>query len=169
MAAVSDNWIFRPDPAITADTQRCGRATFTVRHPSPTRIAVAVRGDIDAANGRAFGRYVERHTRISKQLVLDLRAVEFFGAQAFTALYYTSVHCARSDVDWVIVGSHPVRRLLSICDPDGELPLLGNLSSALMRLDRLAQCRDQIIWSGRAGWHSGKRRQSAPADRREAG
>ena len=169
MAAVRETRTFRPDPATTADTQRCGRATFTVRHPSPTRIAVAVLGDVDAVNGRALGRYIEHHTRVSKQLVLDLRAVEFFGAQAFTALYYTSVHCSRSDVDWVIVGSPAVRRVLAVCDPDGELPLLGTLSAALVRLDRLAQCRDQITWSGKAGWHSGKRRHSAPAGRLQAG
>lgn len=160
MASVRNVVTYQPDPASTDDRQRCGRATFTVRHPSPRRIAVAILGDIDAVNGRALGHYVEDHTRISKQLVLDLRAVEFFGAQAFTALYYISVHCSRSDVDWVIVGSHPVRRLLSVCDPDGELPLVSNLSSALMRLDRLAQCRHHIVWSGHAGW---QRRDASPS------
>jgi hypothetical protein len=58
-----------------------------------------------SGHGRALGRYVERHTGISKQLLLDLRAVDFCGTQAFTALYYISVHCARSDVDWMIIGS----------------------------------------------------------------
>jgi hypothetical protein len=42
------------------------------------------------------------------------RAVDFFDTQAFTALDYISVRCVRSDVDWMIVGSHPVRRLLSV-------------------------------------------------------
>ncbi len=140
MAAVGTTRIFRPDPVSATELQRCGRATFAVRHPSSTRAAVAVVGEIDAVNGRALGRYVERHTGISRQLVLDLRAVDFFGTQAFTALYYISVHCARSDVDWIIVGSHPVRRLLSICDPSGELPFVDDLPSALVRLDRLAQC-----------------------------
>ena len=67
--------------------------------------------------------------------------MDLFGTHAFTALYYISVHCARNDVDWMISGSHPVRRLLSICDPEGELPLADDLLSALARLDRLAQCR----------------------------
>jgi anti-anti-sigma factor len=111
-------------------------------------VAVAVVGEIDAVNGRALGRYVERHTGISKQLVLDLRAVDFVGTQAFTALYYVSVHCVRSDVDWIIIGSHPVRRLLSICDPAGELPLVDDLPAALARLDRLAQCRHHIGAAG---------------------
>jgi anti-anti-sigma factor len=119
-----------------------------VRQTSSTRVVVAVVGEIDAANARELGRYVERHVRLSKQLVLDLRAVDFVGTQAFTALYYVSVHCARSDVDWIIVASHAARRLLSICDPEGELPLADDLLSGLERLDRLARCRYHIASTG---------------------
>jgi anti-anti-sigma factor len=111
-------------------------------------MVVAAVGDLDAVNARALGHYVERHARLSRQLVLDLRAVDFAGSQAFTALYYISVHCARSDVDWIILGSHPVRRLLSICDPDGELPLADDLLSGLARLDRHARCRNHIAPAG---------------------
>jgi anti-anti-sigma factor len=132
------------EPAPVDELQHCGRATFAVRHPSPTRAAVAVMGEVDAVNARELGRYIERHTHLSKQLVLDLRAVDFFGSQAFTALYYTSVYCARGDVDWIIVGGPAVRRLLSICDPESELPLVDDLASGLARLDRLAQCRYAI-------------------------
>ncbi|OKH76680.1 anti-sigma factor antagonist [Mycobacterium sp. SWH-M1] len=135
------------------EQQRCGPAIFEVRQCSSTRVAIAVIGEIDAVNGREFGRYVQRHTRISKQLVLDLRAVDFFGSAGFTALYYISVHCTRSDVDWTIVGGDPVRRLLSICDPDGELPLATDLSSALARLDRLGHGLAHVIWTAQAGWH----------------
>jgi anti-anti-sigma factor len=155
MFAADSNTMYRIAEASTEEAQICGRARFAVRHCSSTRVAVGVVGEIDALNGRALGRYVERHTRISRQLILDLRAVDFFGSQGFTALYFISVHCARSDVDWAIVGSHPVRRLLSICDPESELPVVSGLSSALTRLDRYAQVRPQIIWSGRSGWHAG--------------
>lgn len=128
---------------------------FDVRHCSSHRAAVAVIGEIDAFNGRDLGRYVQRHTGISRQLVLDLRAVRFFGSLGFTALYYISVHCARNDVDWVIVGSAAVRRLLSICDPNGELPLVDDLSTALTRLDRLTHHRQRFVWTGKAGWRAG--------------
>ena len=148
MAAVGTMRTYHPDPGPVDELQHGGRATFAVRQTCPTRAAVAVIGDVDALNSRELGRYVERHTHLSKQLVLDLRAVDFFGGQAFTALYYISVYCACSDVDWIIVGSPPVRRLLSICDPEGELPLVDDLSSGLTRLDRLAQRRYHITPSG---------------------
>lgn len=144
MTPVGTVRMYRPDPAYLDDSQRCGRATFAVRRPSPTRAAVAVLGDVDALNARELGRYVERHTHLSKQLVLDLRGVDFFGSQAFTALYYISVYCARGDVDWIIVGGPPVQRLLSICDPECELPFIDDLSAGLARLDRLAHCRYAI-------------------------
>ncbi|KMO70369.1 MAG: STAS domain-containing protein [Mycolicibacterium rufum] len=147
------------------DELRCGKATFASRYCSRTRVAVAVVGEIDALNGREFGRYVERHTRVSKQLVLDLRAVDFFGTAGFTALYYISVHCARSDVDWAIVGRHPVRQLLSVCDPDSELPLSDDLSAALARLDRLAYGVKHVIWTAQAGWHRPSPAERAPRRR----
>ncbi|WP_240760925.1 STAS domain-containing protein [Mycolicibacterium sp. CR10] len=148
--------------ASSDESQRCGRATFALRHCSPTRIAVAVRGEVDAVNGRALGRYVERHTRVSQQLVLDLRAVDFSGTQAFNALFFISVYCARRDVDWAIVGSRPVQRLLRVCDPQGELPFDDGLGTALMRLDRLAQWRHALVWTGRSGWQPLRQRRARP-------
>jgi anti-anti-sigma factor len=140
--------IGRPDPASVDEHRQCGRATFAARRLATSRLAIAVIGDIDACNGRELGRFVEQHTGISRQLVLDLRAVDFAGTQAFTALYYISVHCARNDVDWILVGSHPVRRLLSICDPDGELPLVDDLTSALEHLTRTARCHQHVRSAG---------------------
>jgi anti-anti-sigma factor len=142
--AVGTVRIGSPDPSIVDEHRQCGKATFAVRRLSPSRHAVAVIGDIDAENGRNLGRFVEEHTGISRQLVLDLRAVDFAGTQAFTALYYISVHCSRNDVDWIIVGSHPVRRLLSICDPDGELPFVDDFPSGLNHLERSARCHQAV-------------------------
>jgi anti-anti-sigma factor len=148
MTAVGTIRLYRPAPASVSESERCGRATFTVRHPAATRIHVVARGDIDAVNGRAFGRYVERHTGTSRQLILDLRPVDFFGSQGFTALYYISVYCTRSDVDWVIVGSPPVQRILQICAPDGELPAAMDMSAAGERLDRAARYRRRAASTG---------------------
>jgi anti-anti-sigma factor len=146
---VGRTWIH---PPATDAVHRCGSATFDVHHCSSSRVAVVATGEIDAVNCRALGHFVERHTRKSNQLVLDLRPVEFFGSAGFTALHFVSAHCARRDVDWAIIGGDPVRRLLAICDPEGELPLAEDLPSALTRLDRLAQCRHAVMWTGTSGW-----------------
>jgi anti-anti-sigma factor len=102
---------------------------------------VTVVGEVDATNRQAFGRFVERHTRISKQLVLDLSKVDFFGSQGFTALYYVGVQCARRDVDWMIVGNRVVQRIVRICDTEDELSVVGDLNAAQHRLDHLIKDR----------------------------
>ncbi len=130
----------------TDEVQRTGRAVFTAQELTDGRVLIGVRGDIDATNRHAFGRFVHHHTRISKQLILDLTAVDFFGSQGFTALDYASVQCARRDVDWMIVGSRPVLRILRICDPDGELPVVADFPAALARLDHVAKCRHPVAW-----------------------
>ena len=148
MADVGTVRIYRPDPGSRTKCNATAGPHFLCAASLATRVAVAVMGDIDATNGRALGHYVERHTGISRQLMLDLRAVDFFGGKGFTALYYIAVHCSRNDVDWMIIGSHPVRRLLSICDAEGELPLADDLPAALARLDRLARCRHHVAPAG---------------------
>jgi anti-anti-sigma factor len=140
--------LYRPDPSSADRALRRGRAAFSIRHRSAARAEITVVGEIDAVNGRALGGYVERNTGISKQLILDLRAVDFFGSQGFTALYYISVHCIRSDVDWILLAGPPVRRLLAICDPHSELPLASDFESAVARLDRLARNRLRTASAG---------------------
>ena len=78
--------------------------------------------------------------RPTTQLLLDMRAVDFFGAQGFSALHFVSVRCSRLDVDWVVVGSRSVLRLLAILDPDRELPLADDFDSACRHLEHLV-CR----------------------------
>jgi len=134
-------WLNRPDSASSVETQRCGRAACEVRQLTAACLCVTVVGEVDATNRQAFGRFVERHTRVSKQLVLDLSKVDFFGSQGFTALYYVGVQCARRDVDWMIVGNRIVRRIVRICDTDDELPVVDSLDAAQRRLDHLIKDR----------------------------
>jgi len=129
------------------ETRRCGRAAFVTRDLTDARVLVAVTGEVDATNRHELGRFVEHHTRVSKQLVLDLRGVDFFGSQGFTALHFISVQCARRDVDWMVVGNRNVLRILGICDPHGELPVVDDIAAGLARLDHVAKCRQAIPWS----------------------
>jgi anti-anti-sigma factor len=128
------------------EVQRSGRAVFTAQELSDGRMLIGVRGDVDATNRHALGRFIQRHTRVSKQLVLDLSEVDFFGSQGFTSLYYASVQCARRDVDWMVVAGRSVLRILRICDPDGELPVIEELEAALARLDHITKSRHAVAW-----------------------
>lgn len=140
--------VFRPDPSTAEEPQRCGRAEFSIRSLAPTLSVITAVGEVDATNGRDLGRYVERHISSATQLIVDLTGVIFFGSQGFSALHYMSVSCTRIDVDWVIVPGGEVRRLLRICDPQGELPLADSLELARVRLDRVARRRQPISWAG---------------------
>lgn len=140
----------RPQPDAARDTQPYGRAEVDMRQVSSTRVVVTVTGDVDATNREALGRFVERHIRVSQQLIVDLSDVDFFGSQGFTALFYISVHCARRDVDWMVVGNRGVRRILRICDPEGELPMVNDLGAAHTRLDHLARCRRPVVPTSRS-------------------
>ena len=145
MPAVRTVRLRRSDPADAQEAQTCGGADFAMHYVTPKRALVRVRGEIDATNRQALGRFVERHIRVSQELVLDLSDVDFFGSQGFTALHYISVRCADRDVDWMLVGNQSVRRILRICDPDGELPIVDDLGLALARLDHLARCRQPVV------------------------
>jgi anti-anti-sigma factor len=146
MAAVGTSRLYRPEPAWMETPEACHRARFAARRLSSSRVLVTVEGDIDATNGRSLGRYVERNTGASMQLVLDLSGVNFFGTQGFAALHYISVSCARNDMDWMIVGGRDVRRLVRICDPEEILPLADRLESALALLDRIAGRHNPVGW-----------------------
>jgi anti-anti-sigma factor len=117
-----------------------GRARYSAHLYFPALLVVTVEGEIDATNSRDLGRYVERQLRPTMQLLLDLRAVEFFGAQGFSALHFIAVCCTRRDVDWMVVGDRDVERLLDILDPDHLLPLVDDFGSAREHLER-RDCR----------------------------
>src|SRR4029077_15864612 len=94
---------YRAQLSSADESERCGRAAFAGGHLREMRLLITAPGDLDATNARALGRFVERHTGVSKQLVLDVNDVEFFGTEGFAALHYVRVPCARHDVDWLFI------------------------------------------------------------------
>lgn len=126
--------------SVVDGSEAPGRARYSARLYFPALLIVTVEGEIDATNNRDLGHYVERELRPTMQLLMDLRAVEFFGAQGFSTLHFIAVCCSRRDVDWVLVGGRDVRRLLGILDPDHVLPLADDFGSACQHIERL-DCR----------------------------
>jgi anti-anti-sigma factor len=123
LPAPSTQRVFRPDPTSFGLREEHHRATFSACLLPPSTVLVTVHGEVDANNGMALARYVEKRLGGAHKVILDLQTVEFFAASGFAALSNVNVVCARGGVRWSLLAGTNVRRLLSICDPQRELPV----------------------------------------------
>ncbi|AKS35442.1 STAS domain-containing protein [Mycolicibacterium goodii] len=109
------------------------RAQFTTQHLSSSTVVVTVHGDLDAANAARFTEYALKSMPQNARLIFDLTDVAFFGAACFATLHTLNVRCAAAGVEWVVVPSKAVARVLRICDPDAGLTTAPDVPSALSR------------------------------------
>ncbi|MFV8165979.1 STAS domain-containing protein [Mycobacterium sp. 134] len=110
------------------------RAQFCAQWLWPATAVVSVNGELDASNAAELIECGTQHSRPSGQLVLDMSAVEFFGAGCFACLHTLNVRCAGENIDWVMIPSTAVSRVLDICDPARALPVSPALPAALSML-----------------------------------
>ncbi|MDF3337244.1 STAS domain-containing protein [Mycolicibacterium septicum] len=110
------------------------RAQFFAQWLWPATSVISVRGELDASNSTELTECGIQHSRPSGQLVLDMSEVEFFGAGCFACLHTLNVRCAGENIDWVLIPSTAVSRVLGICDPAGALPTSTGLPAALSSL-----------------------------------
>lgn len=103
-------------------------------HIESAATVVAATGEVDASNIERLTDCVRRAITGDRALILDLSKLGFFGAQGFQALFSIREECANAGVEWVVVASHPVWRLLRICDRDNRLPAVRSVSEAMQRL-----------------------------------
>ena len=95
---------------------------------------VSAYGDIDTANAHTLVERSLADLTRCRGLILDLTQLEFFSAAGFSALHSISVTCARAGKNWALVPGDAVSRVLRICDPDGLLPAVDDVSAALASL-----------------------------------
>jgi anti-anti-sigma factor len=100
---------------------------------------ITAHGDLDAANAQDFVEYAMRHAAHMSGLVLDLTGIGFFGTAGFSALHTLNVDCAGQHIEWALVPSVAVMRLLRICDPDSTLPVCTGVDTALARVQGAPQ------------------------------
>ncbi|MGV0604262.1 STAS domain-containing protein [Mycolicibacterium sp. XJ1904] len=117
--------------AQSVDTRECHTAHFATRRLEPETAIVSAHGEIDAANSQEFVDYAMRHATELERIVVDLSGVEFFGTAGFSALHTLNVRTAGEKVEWALVPSASVSRLLRICDPDAALPVCDSIETAL--------------------------------------
>ena len=118
----------------TPSTHDRSRAQFCAQWLWPATAVISICGELDASNATELIECGIRHSRPSGQLVLDLSAVEFFGAGCFACLHTFNVRCAGENIDWVLIPSTAVSRVLGICDPARALPVSTGLPAALSTL-----------------------------------
>ncbi|MGV0786877.1 STAS domain-containing protein [Mycolicibacterium sp. XJ2] len=125
-----------PDLTVVAEVQSdetrdCHTAHFATRRVQPDTAIVSAHGEIDAANSQEFVDYAMRHATELERIVVDLSGVEFFGTAGFSALHTLNVRTAGEKVEWALLPSASVSRLLRICDPDAALPVCDSIETAL--------------------------------------
>jgi anti-anti-sigma factor len=116
------------------DRRECTTASFATRWLQPSVAVITAHGELDASNAQEFVDYALRDMERTQRLALDLSGVDFFATAGFSALHTLNVRCAGAGVEWVLVPSNAVSRLLRICDPDSTLPMAATMPAALSRL-----------------------------------
>jgi anti-anti-sigma factor len=122
-----------PAPNLDYSPLECGGVRLTTHWHSPATV-VAASGEVDASNVDSLISYALARLDATRALVLDLSELGFLGAQGFAALAAIDDHCASAGLDWAVVPSHSVTRLLRVGDRDGRLPVAGSVVEALQGL-----------------------------------
>ncbi len=109
-----------------------GRAALLASRRLKSSVAVIrAQGGIDASNADSLTEYTLGQLMRCRGLILDLRDLDFFGTEGFSALHRVSVCCARAGIGWAVVFGAAVSRVLRICDPEGLLPAAGTVEAAM--------------------------------------
>jgi anti-anti-sigma factor len=106
-------------------------ARLTSRRLKTSVAVISAHGDIDACNADALTEYTLGHVTASRALILDLRGVEFFGAEGFSALQRLSTCCTQAGTGWAVVPGVAVARMLRIGDPHASLLAADTVDAAL--------------------------------------
>jgi len=91
-------------------------AEFSAQRIEPDLLWVDVRGEIDIRNARALYTFTHRQLEESLRMVLDLAAVEFFGAVGLDVFDELDEHARALNVRWALLSGRPVQRLLRVAD-----------------------------------------------------
>jgi anti-anti-sigma factor len=122
----------------------CGDGVFLSSHARDGATVIAASGEIDASNIAFLTAYTQHHLAGDRPVVIDLADLDFLGAQGIPALFNIDLRCADAGVQWAVVPSHPVSRLLRICNTDGRLPTVASVDEALERFSSPSSTRQLL-------------------------
>ena len=122
---------------VSIDSAACGRSAFECggaqirtqyRHLATV---VTVNGAIDLKNVDDVSRYSRRFILQEKPFVLDLRGVDFFASQSVTFLEQVDEDCRMAGLEWALVASPIVSRVLRIVNGENMFPVAASVHAAL--------------------------------------
>jgi anti-anti-sigma factor len=135
MSAVTERELSRPfvlpDSGVLSQPWEGHTARLEVRRLKSSVAVISAHGEIDASNAGTLAQYTLGHVTGCRALILDLRGLDFFGVNGFSALHEVSAGCARAGIGWAVVPGAAVSLVLRICDPQGTLPAASTLAAAL--------------------------------------
>jgi anti-anti-sigma factor len=120
-----------PDGGFLSQPWESRTARLASRRLRSSISVVMAHGGIDASNADTLTEYTLGHLTRCRGLILDLRDLDFFGTEGFSALHRVSVCCARAGIGWAVVPGEAVFRVLRIGDPQGMLPAASTLEAAM--------------------------------------
>lgn len=92
---------------------------------------VTVSGVIDGTNVDAVRDYSRRFILPDKPFILDLCGVDLLATQDSQFLYRIDEGCRTAGVEWALVPSPAVTRVLPVGDDDATLPVAASVHEAL--------------------------------------
>ncbi|MDP9166893.1 MAG: STAS domain-containing protein [Actinomycetota bacterium] len=128
----------RDDAAIVRDGVRMRAQS---RHEATV---VTISGDVDAVTSDRVQGFATRVVPGGNGLILDLSGVEFFSARGISVLTAVDDACRSAEVQWVLVSSPIVSRLLRLTGYDTAMPTASSVPTALRQLAALSQARRRL-------------------------
>lgn len=103
-------------------------------HFQPGTTIVQVHGAVDAYNAERLSDHLDELASPGRSLILDLRGVRFFSDDGLRALVDIAEKSQRTRVQWAVVTSPAIDRLLPTTNINYRLPTAASVEEALTQL-----------------------------------
>jgi len=130
MSISIDRTVTRNTPRYGSNGIDCGGTTVRA-HSRHLATVVTVDGAIRDTNVDEISAYSRRFVLAGTRYILDLSGVDAFTASGIRFLCHVDDECRAAGVEWAMVPSDSVIRMLSLGDDESMFPTAESLSEAL--------------------------------------